>query len=205
MLASLTEAVVGGIIGATATLAAVLLGIWLPRRYALRDRTRQEASRLREEGAAAVEPVRHLLIEARPNRLILKAGPRSRSDFEDFWTRWRQLRDRLMTFASGQSSREVLVIALQLREAVERSLMSSAWAVQEALSGPPTAESVEAAAQDHAKAVELAHALRWKIRGEEAPEFSLYDDDPDLSGPSIPVKGPIPELPQDDPAPAPPK
>ena len=196
MLASLTEAFVGGIIGATATLAAVLLGIWLPRRYALRDRTRQEASRLRVEGAEAVEPVRHLLIEARPNRLMLKAGPSSRSDFEDFWTRWRQLRDRLMTFASGQSSREVLVIALQLREAVERSLMSSAWAVQEALSGAAPAESVAAAEQEHAKAVELAHALRWKIRGEEAPESSLYDEDPDphtMGGPSIPVLGPIPD------------
>ena len=198
MLASLSEALVGALIGAAATLAAVLLGVWLPRRYAERDRIRQEAkteqdrmrreanaeqehvrreaNRLRVDGAAVVEPVRHLLIEAVPDRLMRSAGPDSRSEFEAFWARWRRLRDDLMKFASGQPSRDVLGVALQLREAVEISLMSSAWAVQEVLTGASAPESVETAKQDHQQAVELAHTLRWKIRGEEPPSTSLYGD-----------------------------
>ena len=121
------------------------------------------------------------------------AGPASRAEFQEFWARWRQLRDELMTFASGQPSREVLTVALRLREAVEISLMSSAWMVQEVITGASTPESVVAARQDHAEAVELAHALRWNVRGEEPPPSSVYRDvGRDAGGRSLPA-GPMPE------------
>lgn len=175
MVASLSEVLIGGVIGAFGTLAAVGLSVWLPRRYAERDRTHQETTRLRETGAAALEPVRNLLLETNPQRLLVNAGPHSKGEFEEYWERWRLLRDPLMTFATAQPSRAVLVTALNLREAVERAFHSTMWAVHDLLTNAPSLETLNQAERDYEEAVKLAHALRWEIRGEGEPSRSLYE------------------------------
>ena len=100
-----------------------------------------------------------------------------------------------MAFAAGQSSRDVLLVARDLREAVETSLLSSAWAVQEVLSGASTPETVETANRNHQRAVALAHQLRWMLRDEEPPPMDPRYEEAmwDMHGPSVTVQPESPE------------
>ena len=134
-----------------------------------------ESDLLREEGAAAVEPVREFLIEIMPERLTdedgenVKAGSWGLMTFSGFWDDWWELRDNLTTFVSSRASRDFRTTARELQEAVERSLVSTEWAVHEAVLGMASVETAEWAKNDHKEAVRLAHSLLWAVLGEPAP------------------------------------
>ena len=137
------------------------------------DRLRERSAQ--RERAAAVAPVLTLLTEANPDVLLALSGDRGRIEglMAEFYDRWRELRDPLARFCTGDASRRVVESGERLIEAVSQMLNATHYLVMFATSNPSTLWSArEAASSRHREAVAAARSLLDKIERESAGAMS---------------------------------
>lgn len=143
------------LIGATAALGAS----WMQLKNAGRERERAEAAARRASGAAVLGPVRGVLHDLEPTA-VASGGGRSEKTMANIGRRWWKARDELLVFGAADPSGDVARAANSLADAV-----SATWTSTTNLNRDVTsAQHLQAAARDHARARKLADALDELMR-----------------------------------------
>jgi len=143
------------LIGAMAALGAS----WMQLKNAERERERAEAAARRARGASVLGPVRGVLDDLEPTA-VASSGGRSEQTIANIGRRWWKARDELLVFAAADPSGDVARAANSLADAVAATWTSTTNLNRDATS----AEHLQAAVGDHARARELADALDELMR-----------------------------------------
>jgi hypothetical protein len=143
------------LIGATAALGAS----WMQLRSAGRERERTAAAARRARGAAILGPVLGVLDDLEPTA-VASSGGRSEQTISNIGRRWWKARDELFVFGAADPSGDVARAANSLADAVAATWTSTTQLNRAAAS----AELLQTAVGDHAKAKELADALDELMR-----------------------------------------
>jgi hypothetical protein len=147
-----------------AFLALIPFGTFLTILYQRRQASADEKRRLRENGSAAVTPVKDFLARIGPPSITWGTDEQNEEhlrESHEMW--WNDVRPPLMVYANAHPSGDIREFAHQVAEAVETDMLATRYLLQ-MRNTAETMEPYNSAVRAHSDSARLVEELLRKIR-----------------------------------------
>jgi hypothetical protein len=164
-----------GVIGVLGTLA----GTWLQLRQA-NEQAEREATRARRARAAEIlGPIRALLADVDPDRVVLNLSDTTTAELANIERRWKPLREKLLAFASNDEDSRVMAEASLLEMAVSNAINRVKWDVRGLLSNDPSPDAHAQAGLQQLRAAVRVRIILDLVRGRDIEDLEKALEDID--------------------------